>query len=167
MNKRQIKQKGIIFLDLVLGLAIASTVVGGIVGVIHYQVTTTETTKTVITTTHEITNAARCISNDAMMAENTDLVEDSEPVNQVTLSWVERFDFVNIPHTSSYYLNGTELQRNYDGTVTTIARGISEIEYSQTDNLLTVSITCTSPWRVTNPAVTQTYRVCLRTAEEV
>ena len=167
MNKRQAKQKGIILLDLVLGLAIATTVIGGIVGVIHHQVTTTETTKTVVTTTHEITNAARWISKDAMMAESTDLMEGAQPVNQITLSWVERFDFVNIPHTSSYYLYGTELRRDYDGTVTTIAREISEIEYCQTDNLLTVSITCTAPWRVTNPTVTQTYRICLRAAEEV
>jgi len=167
MNKHWGGQKGIALLDLMMGMAISTIIMGGIVGLIYHEVTTTQTAKTVITTSHEISNAARWISKDAMMTESTDLVGGAQPVDGVTLSWVDRFDFVNMSHTSRYYLVDTDLRRDYDGTVTTVAREISEIQFSQTGNLLTVSITCQSPWRVADPAKTETYHICLRTVEEV
>ena len=166
MKKRQARQTGMTLIELLSGMAITAMIVVGIVGLIYHEVTTTSTTKTIVTTTQEITNAARCISKDAVMAESTDL-EGSQPANQVTLSWTERFDFTSIPHTSSYYLSGTDLQRDYDGQVNTVAQNISEVEFSQSDRMLTVSICCTSPWRVANPTVEKTYCIHLRPMEEI
>ncbi len=99
------------------------------------------------------------------MAESTDLVEGADLVNQLTLNWIERYDFANIPHSSSYYLEGTQLQRDYDGTVSTVARNISKIEFSQTGRLLTVSISCTPQWWDPQRTVQKTYRIYLRPAE--
>ena len=98
------------------------------------------------------------------MAESTGLVEGAHPADNITLTWIERWDFVNIPHSSSYYLEGTQLRRDYDGTVTTVAQDISNIEFSQTGRLLTVSISCTPRWW-NSATVEKTYRIYLRTAE--
>ena len=100
------------------------------------------------------------------MAESTDFMDGADPVNCLTLNWVERSDFTDLPRSSSYYLEDNHLQRDYDGTVTTLARNISKIEFSQTGRILTVSITCTPPWWCPNGEVQKTYRVYLRPEEE-
>ena len=100
------------------------------------------------------------------MAESTDFVEGADPVDCLTLTWIEWYDFVNMPHSSSYYLEDTQLQRDYDGAVTTLARNISKIEFSQAGRILTVSVTCTPPWWCPNGEVQKTYRVYLRPGEE-
>ena len=157
-------QKGVTLLELMVGLAITALVVSGVVGLIYHEFRGTAIAKSHVTAAHEIGNAARRISLDGTMAESTDLVEGVSPVDQLSLTWIERYDFVNIPHSSSYYLEGTQLRRDYDGTVTTVARDISKIEFSQTDRLITVSISCTPRWWAA-PTVQETYRICLRTEE--
>ena len=154
-------------IELLVGMAITAMMVIGIGGLIYHEVTTTNTTKSIVTTTQEITNASRSISKDVVMTESTDLAKGAQPANQVTLSWTERCDFTNIPPTSSYYLSGTDLKRDYDGQMNTVAQNISEVEFSQSDRMLTVSICCTSPWRVANPTVEKTYCICFRPMEEV
>jgi len=167
MKKRQSRQTGMTLIELLVSMAITAMLVVGIGGLIYHEVTTTNTIKNIVTTTQEITSAAHSISKDAVMAESTDLVEGTQSANQVTLSWTERLDFVNIPHTSSYYLSGTDLQRDYDNQVNTVARNISKVEFSQNARMLTVSISCTSPWRVVNPTVEKTYCIYLRPMEEI
>ena len=99
------------------------------------------------------------------MAASTDLMEEADPVDHLTLTWIERYDFVNIPHSSSYSLEGTQLRRDYDGIVTIVARNISKIEFSQTGRLLTVSISCTPRWWK-SATVEKKYSIYLRTAED-
>ncbi|MFC1930535.1 hypothetical protein ACFLWE_01420, partial [Chloroflexota bacterium] len=94
-------------------------------------------------------------------------VNGDPPADNVTLTWVERYDFANIPHSSNYYLSGTNLRRKYDGTETTIARGISNTEFSQTGNLLTVTISCSPDFWETSGPVTKTYSVYLRAAQSL
>jgi len=165
MMKGQARQKGMTLLELLVAMAITAMIIGGIAALIFQEYSGTAIAKTSVTTAHEIGNAARWISQDGMMAESTGLVEGAHPVDYLTLTWIERHDFANIPHSSSYYLEGTQLYRDYDGTVTIVARDISKIEFSQTGYLLTVSISCTPRWW--NSTTTEkTYRIYLRTAEE-
>jgi hypothetical protein len=152
-------------LELLAGMAIGVLVMGGAVGLIFHEHSTTAIAKTRVTAAHEIGNATRWISQDGMMAESTDLVEGADPVNHLMLTWTERHDFLNIPHSCSYSLLGTHLQRDYDGTVTTVARNISKIEFSQTGRLLTVSISHTPQWWVHEQTVQKTCRTYLRPAE--
>ena len=63
------------------------------------------------------------------------------------------------------FLEGTQLRRDYDGIVTTVARNISQIEFSQAGRLLTVSISCTPQWWK-SATVEKKYSVYLRTAED-
>ena len=163
MNKLD-RQKGTTLLELLVALAITGMIMSGIAALIFQEYRGTNIAKTSVTVAHEIRNAARWISQDGMMAESTDLAEGADPVNHLTLTWIERHDFTDLPHSCSYYLEGTQLYRDYDGTVTTVAQDISKIEFTQTDSLLTVSIGCTPQWwRASTDQ--KTYRICLRAAD--
>jgi len=165
MMNRQTRQKGTTLLELMAVMAIGAMIMTGVVALIFQEYRGTATAKTSVTVAHEIGNAARWISQDGMMAENTNLVDGADPVDHLTLTWIERYDFANIPHSSSYTLLGTQLCRDYDGIVTTVARDISKIEFSQTGQLLTVSINCAPQWWVPEGTAQKTYRIYLRTAE--
>ena len=162
MMNKQDRQKGTTLLELLVALAIMGMVMSGIVALIFQEYRGTNIAKASVTVAHEMGKAARWISHDGVMAENTNLMEGADPANHLALTWVERSDFADIPHSSSYYLEGTQLRRDYDGTVTTVAQDISKIEFSQTDSLLTVSIGCTPQWWCAS-TVEKTYRICLRT----
>ena len=161
----QTNQKGMTLLELIAAMAIGAIIMMGIVALIFQEFKGTATANNSVTAAHEIGNAARWISQDGMMAQSTDLVEGAELSDNLTLTWAERQDFVDIPHSSCYSLSGTQLQRDYDGVVTTVARDISKIEFSQTGRVLTVSIDCTPPWGATEGMVQKTYRIYLRPAE--
>ena len=162
--KLQGSEKGTTLLELVVGLTIVALIVIGVVGLINHEVKSTATARACVTTADEIESAARWLSQDGMMAENTNLVDDAQPVDNLILSWIERYEFVNVPHTCSYSWYDNELYRDYDGTVTTVARHISGIKFSKAGSLLTVSISCTPPWIGQNRTVEKTYRIYLRTA---
>jgi len=151
--------------ELLAAMAITALVLSGVVALIFQEWSGTAIAKTSVTVAHEIRNAARWISQDGMMAASTDLVEEADPVDHLTLTWIERYDFINIPHSSSYSLEGTQLRRDYDGIVTIVARDISKIEFSQTGRLLTVSISCTPRWWK-SATVEKRYSIYLRTAED-
>ncbi len=166
MVNKQDRQKGMTLLELMAAMAIMVLVMVGALAVIFQEYGGTDIAKTKVTAAHEISNAARRISQDGMMAENTNLTEEVDPVNQLTLNWIDRYDFANIPHSSNYSLCGTELRRNYDGVETTVARNISQLEFSQSGDLLTVSISCTPQWWAPDRTVQKTYRIYLRTTGE-
>ncbi len=163
MNKPD-RQKGTTLLEMLVALAITGMIVSGIGALIFQEYRGTNIAKTSVTVAHEIRNAARWISQDGIMAESTDLVEEADSVNHLTLTSIERQDFTDLPHSCSYYLEGTQLCRDYDGTVTTVAQDISKIEFTQTGSLLTVSICCTPQWWGA-PTVQKTFRICLRAAD--
>jgi type II secretory pathway pseudopilin PulG len=163
MNKRD-RQKGMILLELLVALAITGMVLGGILALIFQEYRGTDIAKTSVTVAHEIRNAARWVSQDGMMAASTNLVEGATPASHLALTWTERRDFADIPHSCSYYLEGSRLCRDCDGIVTTVAQDISKIEFSQTDSLLTVSIGCTPRWWRAS-TVEKTYHICFRAAD--
>jgi len=164
MMNRQDKQKGMTLLELLVSMAITAMILSGIVALIFQEYSGTATAKTAVTAAHEIGTAARWISQDGMMAESTNLVEGADPVDHLTLTWIERYDFANIPHSSSYTLCDTQLCRDYDSTVTTVAQHISKVEFSQTGHLVTVSVSCTPQWWRAS-TIQKTYRIYLRAAE--
>lgn len=165
MHKQE-RQKGTTLLELLVALSIVALIMGGVVALIFQEYRGTNLAKTYVTAAHEIRRAARWISQDMMMAESTDLIEGTESTDNVTLNWIERYDFTDLPHSCSYYLLDDQLQRNYDGTITTVAQNISMVDFSQTGRLVTVSISCTPRWWNPNNTVEKTYRIYLRPTEE-
>ena len=166
MTKKKYGQRGMVLLEMVSALTITALLLGGAFALIFHEYNGTDLTKNTVTVANEVGNAARRISQDGMMAENTNLIDGAAPVNQLTLTWTEQYDFAYIPHSSSYSLSGTELRRNYDGIESILARDISKIEFSQTGQLLTVSICCTPHSLVSERTVQKTYRIYLRPTDE-
>lgn len=164
MISRQYGQKGMTLIELLVSLAITGMVVSGALGLIFHEFRGTAIAKTYVTAAHEIGNAARWISQDAMMAESSGLVDGAQPTDKITLTWIERYDSANIPHSSTYSLNGNELHRDYDGLITTVAKNITDIEFSRTGDLLKVLISCTPQWW-NSKTVERTYSIYLRAAE--
>jgi len=158
-------QKGTAFLELAVGLAIVALIGTGTVGLIKHEFNSTATARACVTIADEIEYAARCISKDGIMAEETNLVVGAAPTDTLTLSWVQRYEFINVPHTCSYYLSGDELCRNYDGEVTTVARYISGIKFSKSGDVISVSIKCTPPWVGQYRVVEKTYSIYPRVDE--
>ena len=154
-------------LELVAAMATTVLLLGGAFALIFHEYSGTDITKNTVTVAHEVGNAARRISQDGMMAENTNLTDGAAPVNQLTLTWTEQYDFANIPHSCNYSLSGTELRRNYDGIESILARNISKVEFSQVGQLLTVTICCTPRSLVSERMAQKTYRIYLRPTDEV
>jgi prepilin-type N-terminal cleavage/methylation domain-containing protein len=164
MMRRQDSQKGATLLELVVGMAIFGMIAIGTVTLLNNEVTGTAAARASVTTSDQIRGAARWLCQDGSMAESTNLVDGAQPVDNLALSWVERYECINLPHTCSYTLSGDELRRDYDGTVTTVAQYISGIKFSQTGDVLIVSISCTPPWIGQNQIIEKTYRIYLRAA---
>jgi len=164
--RRHVGERGATLLELMLGLTVTGMIVCGVVGLIFQEYSGTANAKTRITAAHEIGNAARILTQDAAMAAGTDLVVGTQPRDYITLDRIEREDFVDLPHSCSYWLDGDELRRDYDGTVTTVARNISSVKFSQTGRLLTVSICCTPRWWIIEDTIEKTYHIYLRPTEE-
>ena len=162
---RQARQRGTTLLELLAAMAISAIIMSGVVTLIFQEFKGTTIAKASVNASHEIGNAARWLIQDAMMAENTNLVEGTDPADNLTLTWIERYEFANIPHSCSYSLSDTRLMREYDGNVAVVAQDISEIEFSQSGHLLTVSIGCTSQWWNPDRTVRKTYQIYFRTAE--
>lgn len=167
MMKRKTGQTGMTLLELTAAMAIAAIIVLGVVSLIYSEARGTAVARTSVTAGHEISYAARWLSQDGWMAESTNLVDGADPVDHLTLNWIERLEFADIPHCCSYYLSGTQLLRDYDGTVQTVAGKISNLEFSQVGSLITVSIDCSPEWAGDSAkTVRKTYRIYLRAANE-
>ncbi|MFC1901048.1 type II secretion system protein J [Chloroflexota bacterium] len=160
-----VRQKGFTLLELLVGLAITGVISLAALGLIFYQLNGTAAIKTCVSASHELTNADRWIGQDVMMAENTNLIDGGKAENNLSLSWTDRYEFSNIPHTCNYSLDNGSLIRNYDGTEITVARNITYVEFSQNNNMLEVLLSCT-PQTLEARTVDKTISVYFRTVEE-
>jgi len=161
MTKEMFKQKGMTLIELVVALAITATISLGILGLIYHEFNGTAIAKSSVTAACEIENAARLICQDCTMAGGTSLSEGIPEINDITLNWVDRYGFINLPHCSRYYVDGMKLYRDYDGTVSMVADNIHQISFLQESQIITISITCQPPWWK-SPAREEIYRVFLR-----
>jgi len=165
--KSRSREKGFTLLELLAATAISAIIMLGVVSLIYSEAKGTAVTKTSVTAGQEISYASHRISQDCWMAKSTNLVEGADPVDQLTLNWIEKIDFADIPHSCSYYLSGTQLIRDYDGDVKTVAEKISDIEFSQSGSLITVVIDCSPQWAGDSAkTVRKIYRMYLRAANE-
>ncbi len=146
MMRGQSGQKGYTLMELTAALGIASLVLTAFVSLILFEVRGTAATRVAVTASYEIDNAARWLTHDGMMAQSSDLVDEAAPVDQLTLSWIEWYNLAAAPHVSTYWLSGSDLKRDYDGAVTTAARNISSVAFSQTERVITVVVASTPPW---------------------
>ena len=162
-------QKGMVLIEMVMVTAIVGVLTGAFGSVIFSLVTHTESSNSHMTAACGMEAAARCISNDGQMAQNTDLTPGAAAVSSLNLSWTDPIngDFYEI----NYFLSGEELRREYslnsviEDTRTT-ARYVSSVGFCQpagNERLFTVTITSSGG----SPRVSETreYHVTLRAVD--
>ena len=149
-------QRGMALIEMLVVVAIAG-MFSGLLGTSAYQIMkTTGRGNDELRAAQDVRNAGHWLSLDGRRAQTIDLVDGAPPVNTATLSWT---DGDEVTHTSTYSLWGTELQRDYDGTVMVMARHISSVEFSLSQGLLTASVISSPGADTSNEAI---YNVCLR-----
>jgi len=164
MTREQSGQRGFNLVDFMTAFGIIAIVLSTLVGLFWNEVRGSATARVAVAASSEIDNACRSLSQDCIMAQSSDLIDEAAPVDQLTLTWTEWYNLTAAPHVSTYWLSGTDLKRDYDGTVTTVARNISSVTFSQTGRVITVVVASTPPW-VPAKTVERTLRVWLRPLE--
>jgi prepilin-type N-terminal cleavage/methylation domain-containing protein len=157
-------QRGVTLIELLVSLCVTALIASGVTGLIFHEFKGTTSVRNTVTAAREIGIANDYICRDVMMAKNTGLAEGGEPENELHLSWIDRYEFSNIPHYCSYSLNGTSLQRCYDGTTRVIAHNITDIGFYIEAGMLNVSISYT-PKAWETKTVEKTYSIFLRPGE--
>ena len=162
-------QKGMALIEVLMVTAIAGILTGAFSSAIFSLIHHTESSNSHMTAACSIETAARCISNDGQMAQNTDLTPGAAAVNSLNLSWTDPVngDFYEI----NYFLSGEELRREYSlnsvvQDTRTIARYVSSLKFCQpagNERLFTVTITSSGG----SPRVSETreYHVTLRAVD--
>lgn len=151
------EQKGLTLVEVLIATAITGMIAGALVTAFHQFVTTSEHGNQKLRALHDVQNAGHWLTLDEERAEATSLADGAPPAATMTLSWTSAGQV----HTSTYSLSGTELKRDLNGTVTTVARHVSTAGFSLAGQLLTATLTSTPEGR---SAVSEqaTYKVWLR-----
>ena len=150
-------QKGLTLVELLVAAAISSMVIGALGTALHQFIMTSERGNDELRALFDVQNAGHWLTLDGERAEATNLVDGAPPAGSMTLSWTSG----GLAHTSTYSLSGTDFKRDHNGTVTTVGRHVSGVQFSLVGRLLTVSMTSTPEGRqgVSEQA---TYKVWLR-----
>ena len=143
MSERN-NQKGMTLVELLVALTITAVIIGGLSIAIYMITSVTERGNADTSALHNMEKVAYWISNDARMANTTDLSDGGSPADSITLQWI---DGNGNNHYSHYWLSGTNLQRDYDGVITVVAWDISSIEFSISGDILTFRTESTPPTR--------------------
>jgi len=150
-------QKGITLVEVLVATAITGLIAGALGTAIHQFITTSERGNQELRALNDVRNAGHWLNLDGQRTEATNLADGAPPAATMTLSWTRAGQV----HTSTYSLSGTELKRDLNGAVTTIARHVSTVGFSVAGRLATVTISSTPEgrWGVSEQA---TYQIWLR-----
>jgi type II secretory pathway pseudopilin PulG len=139
-----VDQRGLTLVETLLATAIATMIVGLLGSTLFMFMRSTEQGNKQLIAYQDLQNAGYWISQDGMAAQTTNLVTDGGQSNTVT-----------------YSLSGDDLKRNHNGTVMSVARNISNVNFSISQRVITGNITSSpaSRWGVSKEAI---YKVSLR-----
>lgn len=135
------REKGFTLIELVVALAVGAVILtGAVLGIYQIMVATSRATNQVVSLT-DINRAALAIKNDLLMTQTTDMVDGVAKIGSVNLGW---FDYTSsfgtsfqTDHSVSYSRSSNkQLQRNYDGAVSTVGRNITYISFTQSTIIL-------------------------------
>ena len=136
------EQKGFTLVEILIALGITALVAGTLGTAIFQIFDRSARGNDTLKALNDIHNAGRWLYLDGERAETTDLVDATPPVppvNAMSLSWTSDGQL----HTATYSLSGTELVRNHNGTVTTVARYVSSVDFSISNRLIKIDLTST------------------------
>ena len=133
------KQGGFTLVEILIALGIAAMITTALGTAIFQILDRTAKGGETVRALNDIQNAGQWLYLDGERAETTDLIENDPPVSSMVLNWVTD----GVSHTARYTISGTELERDHNGVVTTVARYVSNVDFSISNRLITVNMTST------------------------
>lgn len=174
-------QRGFTLIELLVALAIGGALAGILVPTIFQVMRGTARISGTAAALADIESASHWITRDLVQAQTTDLTEFAQPVDHLTLTWLDltgwAVDEGNIEHAATFCFNETsvtppcdaqstsELRRDYDGQVTTVGRYLTEVGFSILDRTITVTVTSSPDSFRPRPTESRVYQINLRTSE--
>ncbi|MFH1142044.1 MAG: prepilin-type N-terminal cleavage/methylation domain-containing protein [Chloroflexota bacterium] len=148
-------QRGVTLVELLVATAIASVTLGVLATAWDVIYQSQGAGGALVSASVDLQNASYWITQDAQMAATTDLQDGNPPVSSMALTWGGG------AQTSAYSLSGTELRRNFNGTVRTLAWNVSSVGFSLQGRLITITVSLVPPgkWGVSQQS---TFYVRLR-----
>lgn len=150
-------ESGFTLIELVAALAIISVIGSGAAALFFHETWTVGMGKDKVTAAAQLEAATSRILKDAAMAGSTLLEDNAEPVSELTLRWVNWVELSGTLHESIYRLSGTDLVRDYDGTVTTVAQNVNSVAFSRNGTVVTGKISYRPP-RIRNRTIDRTFQ---------
>lgn len=150
-------QRGMTLVEVLMAAGIAAILVGVLGSAIFQFMQVTERGNNQFRALHDVQNAGYWLTRDGKRAATTDLLEGAQPVESITLNWTDGGQ----PHTVAYSLLGTDLQRDHNGTITTVARHISSLGFSISQGVITAALN-SSPGDRWGASKQTTYKTYLR-----
>ena len=142
------RQKGFTLVEILVVMAVGGVILMGALLSVQQVLLGTDRSNSQVVALTDINQAVLAIKRDLIMTQETDLTDgDPVPQSSVILSWTDYTSFGSEnetrSHSSSYTLSGTELLRNYDGTVSIAGRQITSIGFTQDGRVISIVITAT------------------------
>jgi len=150
------KQAGFTLVEVLLALGITALIAAPMTTGIYQINNVSVRIDNRLRTLNDLQQAGRWLYTDGEVAESTNLVDNGPPTNTMSFTWNN-----GQAHTSTYSLSGTELQRNHNGNVITVARFISDAMFSISNQLITVELT-SSPGNSSSVNKQAIYHIRLR-----
>ena len=131
------KQRGFTLVEILVAMGITALVTG-VLGTAIFQIFDRSASgQDTLRALSDIQNAGQWIYLDGEKAATSDLINNAAPVDTMTFSWTTE----GTPHTAIYALTGPALVRNHNGVETTVARYLSGVEFSISDDLISIKLT--------------------------
>lgn len=158
-------QKGFTLIEILVAMLVGGMVMAGIVTAVFQIVHGAGQIKEESVALADIDSAAHWLTRDVVLGQSTDLVDGALQVSQMTLTWNDSTWWAeqeeSIAHSVIYTYSGTELQRNYDGVVTTVGRQLTNVRFSLDGRLVTITLTSSLEGEPRS-TVTRNYKIYMR-----
>ena len=175
------KQRGVTLIDLMVSLAILGTTMAVIFPATYQTVRGTGRLNENAVAVSDIELVSHWVTRDLVQGEATDLVDTAAPVPQVTVTWQDLTNWAvtegTESHTLIYCYNATsttppcdaavtkELRRDYDGQVTNIGRYLTDVGFSRSGRVVTMTVTSSPGVFSPRATMTRSYSIALRPKE--
>lgn len=138
--KRRSLQRGFLLVEFVAGMGIASVLASIVVSSVYQLYKASDSGAARVETLTEVRKATLWLSRDIRQASSSDLSDGAPAVGDADFTWT---DSVGAPHTCSYALTATDLQRTCDSTTIVAAHKVSGLAFSRSGGLVAIGFTVT------------------------
>ena len=133
-------QMGFLLVEFVVGMGLASILATVVVSAVYQVYKASDSGERKLQTLTEVQKATIWLLRDIRKASTTDLSDGGPSVGNAEFNWN---DSGGSPHTCSYALSATNLERTCDSITSVAARKVSGLAFSRDGGLVTITFTVT------------------------